>query len=169
MIGRIIAVAACLGLASTATSQTRTTSAQSRPQSPSGPGIAVSRAQFIADMDAEFKRMDSDANRIVTRTEIEAVLKPALAAREANRNRRLFVQLDKDRNGQLSAAEFAILAANPPPPNSIPYMTNWDTNRDGKIELVEYRAATQNNFDRLDTDRDGVVSAAEMRRGGIIK
>jgi hypothetical protein len=33
---------------------------------------------------------------------------------------------------------------------------------------VEHRAATVANFDRLDADKDGIVTAAEMKAGGIL-
>ena len=46
-------------------------------------------------------------------------------------------------------------------------MAELDTDRDGSITLVEYRIATQGNFDRIDSDRDGVVTDAEMLAAGI--
>ena len=48
-------------------------------------------------------------------------------------------------------------------------MNRLDLNRDQKITLIENRTATLANFDKLDTDKDGVVSVAEMRAGGIGK
>ena len=48
-------------------------------------------------------------------------------------------------------------------------MEGWDANRDGSVTLVEYRAGKLVNFDRMDTDKDGIVSAAEMRAAGIIR
>jgi hypothetical protein len=44
-----------------------------------------------------------------------------------------------------------------------------DGNRDGRISMIEHRTATLANFDRLDTDKDGIVTPAEMKAGGIIK
>jgi hypothetical protein len=44
-----------------------------------------------------------------------------------------------------------------------------DSNRDSQISLAEHRAATLANFDRLDTDRNGVVTAAEMKAAGIAR
>jgi hypothetical protein len=37
-----------------------------------------------------------------------------------------------------------------------------DSNRDSLISIVEHRTATLANFDRLDVDRDGKVTAAEL-------
>ncbi|MBA3512623.1 EF-hand domain-containing protein [Sphingomonas sp.] len=149
--------------ASQTTSAPPRTAAQTRQPTP------VPRAQFIADMDAQFKTLDGNGDRVVLRAEIETAQKRQAAAASLQRNRMLFEQLDKDRNGQLSAAEFRALATIQGKPDAAPLLSRFDTNKDGKIELVEYRAATQANFDRMDTDRDGIVSVAEMRAGGIIK
>jgi len=46
-------------------------------------------------------------------------------------------------------------------------LTRMDSNKDKQINPVEYRAATLLNFDRLDADKDGYVSAAEMKAGGV--
>lgn len=83
-------------------------------------------------------------------------------------NQVVFAQLDQDADGQLSPQEFAALA-NPAaiPVDAAPLMNQWDTDRDGVITLVEYRIATQANFDRVDSDRDGVVTDMEMRAAGI--
>lgn len=142
------------------TAQTPAAASASRP---------IPRAQFILDMDAEFKKMDSNADSIVTRLEIDASQRRTLTALAIQRNRQLFAQLDKDRSGQLSAAEFAALAAEPPATNAGPLLAGWDLDRDGRVGLIEFRSATQANFDRMDIDRDGIVSVAEMQRAGIIK
>lgn len=141
--------------------------AQARPAPAAASSRPVPRAQFIADMDAQFKRLDTNGDGVATRLEIETNQQRVLAARAVQRNRQLFALLDKDRSGQLSAAEFAALAATPPPVNAGPILTTWDLNKDGKVALVEFRSATQANFDRMDTDRDGIVSVAEMRAAGI--
>ena len=95
----------------------------------------------------------------------------AAAQAEAFRqNQAVFASLDKDANGQLSPQEFAALAN----PDAIavsadPLMQQFDTDKDGAITLVEYRIATQSNFDRIDSDRDGVVTQVEMQAAGIIR
>lgn len=134
---------------------------------PSTPTPDVQRAGFIATMDAEFRRKDADGDGKLTRGEIEQNERNAIMTTAMTTNRQIFAQLDTDRNGQLSPAEFAKLVAAPATPDVTPMMTRIDTNRDQIISLVEYRAATLANFDRLDTDHDGVVTAAEMRNGGL--
>lgn len=125
------------------------------------------RAQFIRDMDGEFRKMDADKNGQLARTEIEQYQKLQAVAQAAARNKATFAQLDTDKNGQLSPAEFARLVQPPPAANPQPMLARMDGNRDQQISLIEHRTATLANFDRVDTDKDGYVSAAEMKAGGI--
>lgn len=118
-------------------------------------------------MDGEFRRMDLDKNGQANRAEIEQYQKAQAAAQAKARNKALFAQLDKDKNGQLSQAEFAGIATPAPIANAQPMLARMDGNRDSQISLVEYRTATLANFDRVDMDRDGVVTAAELKAGGV--
>ena len=113
--------------------------------------------------------MDADKNKIVTKAEIEQFQRAAglLRAREAARA--LFVRMDTDKNGQLSFAEFERSAITPPRPNPAPIFAQHDLNKDGRITLVEYRTAKLANFDRMDSDKDGIVSVAEMKAAGLVK
>jgi len=129
--------------------------------------VPIPRATFIADMDTQFRKMDADKNGQLTRTEIELFQKLTAVAEAQARNRALFAQLDADRNGQISPAEFAKVAAPPPVANGQPMIARMDSNRDRQVNLIEHRTATLANFDRLDTDKDGVVTPAEMKAGGI--
>jgi len=62
----------------------------------------------------------------------------------------------------LSPGEFAGLLRNLPVPDVSAQMQRFDTNRDQVITLVEYRTATLANFDRLDADKDGIVTEREL-------
>ena len=42
----------------------------------------------------------------------------------------------------------------------------FDENKDGKVTLEEYQAVLKKEFDRLDSDGDGVLTAREMAAGG---
>ena len=141
---------------------------------PAGPllaqsGTDVPRAQYINVQDGEFRKMDADKDNQVTLAEVEAFQRAAAVALGQQRNRALFAQLDSDRNGQISAAEFARLNAPAPPANGRPLLAQLDGNRDGRISLVEHRAGKLAYFDRIDTDKDGTVTGAEMRAAGVIK
>lgn len=131
--------------------------------------VPVPRSAYLETMDGEFKRMDADKNGILTKTEIE-FFQRATAMQEARaRHDAIFNELDSDRNGQLSKAEFA-LAQNPArPTNPSPLLGQADLNRDQTVTLVEYRTAKLGIFDRMDADKDGVVSVAELRAAGIIR
>lgn len=120
------------------------------------------RASFIAQMDIEHRKRDADGDGKVTRAEMERWERGQLFAQAQAGNQALFARLDADRNGSLSPGEFSALVQDPGTPDVGPLMTRFDTNRDQVITMVEYRAATLANFDRLDVDKDGVLTAAEM-------
>ena len=129
---------------------------------------SLPRAQFIADMDGQFRKMDADRDGQVSRLEIEQFQKASIVAASRARNRQLFAGLDTDKNGQISSTEFLRVPMNTPNTNP-QQILNFDSGRDGKVSLLEHRTATLANFDRLDTDKDGNVSVAEGRAGGVIK
>ena len=126
----------------------------------------IPRAQFVASMDTEFRKLDADKNGQVTRAEVEQSERAKAEAGAVARNRTQFGELDINKNGQLSRSEFAKLT----PPTIVsadPVLARMDGNRDQQISLIEYRAATVANFDRLDTDRNGVVTPVEMKAAGV--
>lgn len=129
----------------------------------------IPRAQFIAEMDSQFRTIDTDKNRQLSRAEIEQYQKVLTDAGAKARNRALFAELDSNKNGQLSASEFAKLPVPAQAVGAQPMLDQEDSNRDSQISLVEHRAATLANFDRIDTDRNGVVTAAEMKAAGIAR
>ena len=131
---------------------------------------SVERGQFVAQMDAEFTRLDGNGDGMVTAGEIALSQQAAARAQALTQNREVFGQLDADGNGMLDPQEFARLvnvdgvAVDP-----APLLDQFDGNGDGTITLIEYRVATQGNFDRIDTDRDGTITPMEMRAGGIVR
>lgn len=134
------------------------------------PPGSLTRADFIVQMDAEFRNLDIDSSGVVLPDEIVAVQRAAAQSEAFRQNQAVFANLDADANGQLSPQEFAALAN----PDAIavsadPLLQQFDTDKDGAITLVEYRIATQGNFDRIDSDRDGLVTQLEMQAAGIIR
>lgn len=152
------ALIAALAIGSPALGQAKVASTSDAP---------LQRAKFIAGMENEFRRMDSDKNGQLTRAEIEQFQAQQLAGQAKARNKALFEQLDKDKNSQLSQAEFANIATPAPVANGQPMIARMDGNRDSQISLAEHRTATLANFDRVDSNKDGVVTAAEMKAGGV--
>lgn len=158
-MARILVGMITCGLAATAALGQQKTA----PESPQ----PLARSQFLASMDGEFRKMDADKNGQLTRIEIEQFQKLQAVANAEARNRDLFMELDTNKNGQLSPAEFTRLITPPPEANAQPVLARMDGNHDSQISLVEYRAATLANFDRIDTDKDGIVTPEEMKAGGI--
>ena len=134
----------------------------------SSAGTDVLRADYIKTMDQEFGKMDADKNGHVTRAEAEAFQRVDALARSAARARAVFNQLDGDRNGQLSFAEFAKAHGASPPVNAQPFLRGLDSDKDGRVSLIEHRAGKLAYFDKIDTDKDGIVTAAEMKAAGVI-
>ena len=130
----------------------------------------IPRATFIADMDRQFQGVDVNRDGIIGREEIAATHQRDLALARSSQARAAFNRLDTDHNGQLSLAEFSRLAASTPQTDveNSP-LARFDANKDGRITLIEHRIGTQANFDRMDTDKDGIVSVAEMKAAGLIK
>ena len=134
------------------------------------PAQPLQRQQFIAQMDAEFQRLDGDGNGMVVPAEIANSQRAAAQAQALRQNQAIFAELDTDRNGTLTLQEFARLVnVDAVPVDPSPLMNQFDSDKDGIITLVEYRVATQANFDRIDTDRDGIATEVEMRAAGIIR
>jgi Ca2+-binding EF-hand superfamily protein len=129
----------------------------------------VPRHTYVATMDDEFRKIDADKNVKLTRREIEDHRRAVVVLETQQRNRSVFARLDRDRNGQLSLQEFAAISAPPRTVNVAPILAEVDLNRDGSVTQVEYRAGKLVRFDRMDTDKDSVISVAELRAGGVIK
>lgn len=60
--------------------------------------------------------------------------------------------------------------ATPPPPRGTPqgsgdYLSRMDTDRDGKVSVVEYQDWLSYAFDGMDRNRDGVLSPEEQPGG----
>jgi Ca2+-binding EF-hand superfamily protein len=123
----------------------------------------VPRAEYLATMDAQFSKMDSDANGWVTAAEAAQKMSIDTRAQVMAANRQIFQRLDTNKDGQLSAEEFAGLAAAPPPADPSNFMQRVDLNRDGQVTLVEHRTVMLATFDQIDADKDGTVTPSEMQ------
>jgi Ca2+-binding EF-hand superfamily protein len=122
----------------------------------------VARADYLKVMDGEFKQLDGDGDGRVTAQEAAAKLARDQRNQALAANRQIFAQLDKDKNGALSPEEFAGLIATPAvDPSAL--MQRLDLNKDGIVNLIEHRTVMLATFDAIDSDKDGVVTPAEMQ------
>ncbi len=141
----------------------------------------LTQAELKAGRDAmRAKRQERRAERRANRPEPTAEQKQKWAERRAARGERKgergakrFAALDKDGNGALSLAEFTDRPARGDRAEAagkrggghhrgaMRMMKRADANRDGALSLQEMRNAALARFDKVDTDGDGTISAAE--------
>lgn len=125
----------------------------------------LTRANLIKNIDGQFRAIDANGDGVLTQQELAAAEAKAQQARFAVIRARMeaeFNRLDTNHDGVLSKAEFMAAAPQaPPPPNGAALLAKLDKNHDGKVTLEEYRAPVLQQFDRLDTNHDGVLSPAE--------
>ncbi len=98
----------------------------------------------------------------MSRAEIETFQRDSSTKQLAARNKEVFAALDADKNGSLSAVEFAKLSAGPPKVDASSVLS-IDTNKDGQVSLAEHRTATLATFTQFDANKDGSLTAAEVQ------
>lgn len=161
----LLVVAGCsLTSAAYAQATPRRAPAASVPaQVPVAPPTTITRVSFIQSMDNDFKSRDVNGDAKVSRAEIEEFERKSAVRKSQLDNSALFVRLDADQNGFITATEFQKLINTPTLPDISSIMQRFDKNRDQQITIVEYRTATLMNFDDLDADKDGTVDENELR------
>ena len=125
----------------------------------------VTRSALSSQLDASFGNLDTNKDKSLNKAEIEAAQARNVAQAQAGIAKRLeaeFAKLDGNKDGQLSLAEFKGAAPSPRVPPVDELMKQLDRNSDGKVSQDEYRALPLGNFDRIDTNKDGSISAQEQ-------
>jgi Ca2+-binding EF-hand superfamily protein len=131
------------------------------------------RAQLVARLDAQFDKLDTNHDGFVSADERAAVRNARIARR--------FQRLDADRNGSISLAEMqaghkdgGVAPGNQRGKRGSHGMRGgrgggmhaWpamDADKDGRISKAEFEARALTRFDRADTDRNSVLTAAERQ------
>lgn len=141
------------------------------PTPPSTMAFAQSRSDASTGATGQagddlFGKVDSDGNGAVSQTELQALLEKmsgGTASKTGVSSDELFSQLDADGDGSLSEAEFdagrpsgeagggAVGGMPPPPP--------------GGPAGASASSSSSTTYDPLDTNEDGVISAAEQAAG----
>ncbi|QNM81726.1 EF-hand domain-containing protein [Sphingomonas sabuli] len=145
-------------------------SAAATGQTAAGDTQPLTRAGYLAIMNGEFAKLDTNRDGKVTQAELAAQQQGARAAAASQQARALFNAIDVDRNGQISVDEFIRGTVKPAASTDVSaMMKRIDTDRDGFLSVIEYRVATLSGFDQVDTDKDGQLTSAEQRASGLRK
>ena len=136
-------------------------------QAPAAPK-PIPRAEVVRQINANFKSVDTNGDGGVTVAEVAAAQDRGVKAAEAQfikRRDEAFRRFDTNKDGQLSAAEFNAGSPLPQAKRADPAQAlgEMDANKDKKLNATEFGATTLANFDRADTNRDGVISVDEQK------
>ena len=147
-MNKILIAAAGLALAGTASA---------KPPAPAPtPPSDITRAAAIADAERRFAALDKDGNGRLEAPE----LAQAAEQRRAERRRRM-----EERLGQMNAEErarFEQRRAARGGEERGPGRRPGGRGGSSATTLAEFRAQAEQRFDRLDLDRDGVITATEQ-------
>jgi Ca2+-binding EF-hand superfamily protein len=142
-------------------------SAQAQAQADRTPAAVppLPRTEVTQKLDAEFKSLDTNGDGKLTKAEVQAAIQKRAAEIEATlqqQQKQEFDKLDTNKDGRLSLAEYQAGTSIKPKDNAADVrMGQLDANKDGSITAAEFRAVTLSQFDKLDTNKDGVLSPQE--------
>lgn len=160
MTTRLLIAAAVVGAASTAVL------AQPAQQPANAPPRQITKAEYGQDIDRHFAAVDTNKDGSLSKDEVAAAQVKALQQAQAMETQRIeaeFKKLDTNNDNQLSLAEFKAAApAVRPAETPEQVIAGLDTNKDGKISAAEYRAPKVANFDKADSNHDGILTAQEV-------
>jgi len=153
----MIVTAALLVLAQTAAA----------PAAKPAPAAPPTKATIEAEAKAMFGRMDANHDGKIDRAEADKFQAAGRAAQDERRKQAIgnaFARLDTNKDGQISRQEFE--AANTPKAPAAGQNAWFDANdidKNGKVELNEAIARVERNFEAIDKDNNGVLSAQELQ------
>lgn len=130
--------------------------AQETPQS-------NNRSDVQKQIDQNFGKGDVNNDGFLSRKEVQSMTAKA-SQQIVERMEKEFATLDKDKNGQVSLAEFKAGAMARLAANAATTMDKLDSNKDGKVSAAEFRSPILAAFDRIDTNKDGKLSDAEKAK-----
>jgi Ca2+-binding EF-hand superfamily protein len=128
----VVCVIAALLVANAVQAQSTTTTPAKTPATHTTPTPPVDEA------DAIFARWDTDHNGVLSPQEFRAGWHQLQATMELRRLHEQFVAMDTDKNGCLSATEYAHLALIQRAGKSAPPMAMFDTEKNQCLDFKEY-------------------------------
>lgn len=149
-----------------AVAQAASTSVAPSGADATGEAKPITRNQLSTQLDNNFKALDSNGDKALSKAEIETAQARTVAQAQAQAAKRIeseFTKMDTNKDGQLSLAEVKAAAPAPRLAGSDKMIQQLDSNKDGKVGQDEYRSVPLANFDRLDSDKDGALSPQEQR------
>jgi len=141
--------------------QAAATTPAARPESQ-----PITKARVQEQIKAGFARLDANKDGWVDTAEATKARDEAVAALEQRRKERLdavFARLDANKDGSLSRQEFDASIRKVTTPPNVPWLDSYDANNDGRVSLEEAMAKAVADFDQIDRDKNGVISAQEAR------
>ena len=126
----------------------------------------ITRAQVQTELNAAFGRVDTNKDGVINLAEANAAQQRLLVEQSAQIAKNVeaqFAKLDTDKNGQLSMAEFKAGSPTPKVASGDAILKLLDANKDGKVSAAEFNAQRLAQFDRVDTNRDGIVTQTELQ------
>jgi Ca2+-binding EF-hand superfamily protein len=152
------------GAAILAGASTQALAQAQRPSAPPAPA-PLPRTEVSQKLDAEYKSLDANGDGKLTKAEVQTAIQKRAAEVQATliqRQKQEFDQLDTNKDGRLTIAEYqAGTVIKPKPDAADTRIAQLDSNKDGSVSLAEFRGATLAQFDKLDTDRNGILSVQE--------
>jgi hypothetical protein len=154
----------------------------------------VTRAELDGAQSKRFQSIDANRDGFATPEEFKTAREKEHSTRAAEMATRRFAALDADNNGQISKSEFEAASAarkdgahgrrgpdrefragGPGGRHGMgrgdradgkPGRLGPDADADGKVSLAEFSARAVEGFTRADTNKDGVVTIAELQAAG---
>lgn len=120
------------------------------------------RADVQKTTDTRFDEGDVNNDGFLSRAELQNMTAKATQQVVAQMEQQ-FSAMDKDKNGQVSLAEFKAAATAKISPNAELQLQRFDTNKDGKVSPTEFRTPVLATFDRLDLNKDGKITPEEAK------
>ena len=121
------------------------------------------RTDVVKTVNGNFDQGDVNNDGFLSRTEIANMTGKA-AQQVVAKMEQEFAQMDKDKNGQVSLAEFKTFAMARLAGNPELTLQRLDLNKDGKVSAAEFRTPSLTAFDRADANKDGKVTMDEAKK-----